>query len=217
MFLVILNTQINGFLEVDEIIWALSPSGKFTSKLGYRSMCKVGNKSKWRNIIWGTWVPPKYSFLAWQVCSDALKMQDRLRNCNIIDHSRCSLCNRSDENTRHLYFNCPYSKEVWGSIKQQIGMPRNVEASEREWHLILKNCKGKSQVKEVFKALLCATLYGIWRERNQRVHGKPESSAEVVTREIARKIKKHLAVVVKNMRDSVKAREICQLLRISPV
>lgn len=109
-------------------------------KSAYEKLSKGGTEVRWYGIVWGKWVQPKHSTLAWQVCRDALKMQDRLCNLGLLENLKCSLYNQHGENTRHIYFNCEYSKEVWGKIKKEMGLLEVVEYLEKEWNLILRLC-----------------------------------------------------------------------------
>lgn len=126
----------------------------------------MGDNFSWFKIVWGDWNLPKHSFIAWQICSNILQTQDRLMRKNVLDHSCYYLCNQFVENCRHLFFNCNYSKEVLSKVKETIGLSRQVLHLETEWNLIIKQCKGKSKIKNIFKVLLCTTLHELWRERN---------------------------------------------------
>lgn len=47
----ILATQINHLLDKNEIVWAVSPSGKFTSRSAYDNLCKGGAKVRWHGVV----------------------------------------------------------------------------------------------------------------------------------------------------------------------
>lgn len=51
-----------------------------------------------------------------------------------------------------------------GKIKKEIGLPKLVEYSEREWNYILRLYKGKKNLKEIYKVVVCATIYNLWWE-----------------------------------------------------
>lgn len=166
--------------------------------------------------MWGRWVQPKHSILSWQVCVDALKTQDRLRNMGILEHSKYSLCKFKEENSCHLFFNYQYSQKVWSRIKQEIGLPPIVKSSKREWNFILRLCKGKQEAKEIYKVVLCTTLYYIWRERNKRKFNNCSIIASALAKDIITKVKKHLRITLSVLTDSMQSKLICGFLNISP-
>lgn len=129
--------------------------------------------------------------------------------------SKYKLCDLHNENSRHLYFNCQYSKAVWGKIKHEIGLSPQVETSEREWNFILRLCKGGIASKEIYKVILCSTLYNIWHERNNRVFNKKSCPATKLAMEIIRKVRKHLNLVLKVVSDSTQFRIICGYLKLT--
>lgn len=190
------GTLIIQFLDKDDIVWTPTTLRHFTSNSAYDSLCKPRNRDRWHGVVWGVWVQPKHSVLALQVCSDVLKRQDILRNLGIIDRSKCCLCEHHDENSMYLFFNCCFTKEVWGKIKHGIGIASQVQNSDREWNFILKLCKGRLESKEIYKVILCATLYSIWRERNQRMFKNTNTNADRLAKEILKKVRKHLECVI---------------------
>lgn len=126
------------------------------------------------------------------------------------------MCNSADENSRHLYFNCPFSKEVWSKVKHALGLPTSVEDSGREWNGILRLCKGKSDAKEIYKFILCATVYGIWRERNHRQFRRLSMNATNLARDIVRKVRKQLSLLLTQLKETTKSKILCDFLNISP-
>lgn len=134
----------------------------------------------------------------------------------IIDHSLCNLCERHNENTRHLFFNCDYTQEVWSLVKREVGLSAHVEYSEREWNFILRLCKGRTESKEIYKSVVYACIYNIWRERNSRKFTNRQSSPTRLAREIIRKIRKHQNIVLNNLKDDIKSRILCNFLQLSP-
>lgn len=76
-----------------------------------------------------------------------------------------------------------------------------MENSKREWKYILRLCKGKMESKEIFKVIICSTLYNIWRERNQRKFTNVHTTADRLAKDIMRKVIKHLTLVLTELTD----------------
>lgn len=102
-------------------------------------------------------------------------------------------------------------------MKKSAGLNETGENSEREWHLILKFCKGRSQQKGIIKVMLCSTLYNIWRERNHRRYRSKSITAEQLANEIIMKVCEHLSVVIKTAKPSVKTKQVCEFLNLNPI
>lgn len=64
-------------------------------------------------IIRFTGMIPKHAFLSWLVALDRLSTRDRMRRWGITVSPLCLLCGSTDECRQHLFFDCPYSQEVW--------------------------------------------------------------------------------------------------------
>lgn len=178
-----------------------NPPGRFSSKLAYNSISNSGNKVRWSSNVWGRWVQHKHNTLAWQVCVDALISPDRMCNMGIITQSSCNLCDRHDENSRHLFFNCEYSRDMWSRVKKEIRLSVHVEYLEREWNSILRLCKGRRESKGIYKVVVCACLYNIWREHNSRKFNSKRTSSENLAKEIVKRTRKHLHLVLNNLKD----------------
>lgn len=213
----ILAVPINKFLDDDEIIWKPSPSGVFTSNSAYRALSKVGSRFRWYNVVWGKLVQPKHSFLAWQICSNSLQTQDRLVRKGILHRSECCLCHGSRENAKHLFFDCAYTSRVWSRVKSLSGLPARVDKSEREWHNILRLCKGRSDFKEIMKVIFGTTLYELWKQRNDRTFRNQARTEEETAALIMRKVRKHLTKTLSSIKHSIRSKVILDSLRINPV
>ncbi|KAF5183018.1 Dnase i-like superfamily protein, partial [Thalictrum thalictroides] len=118
----ILNIEINNLLEKDRVIWMPSSNGNFTSKSAYEALRKKKDKVNWHRLVWGKMVQPRQSFTCWQLFTGSLPTQDRLRRRRIISESECIFCKASRENSIHLFFDCPFSKKIWASVKHEIGL-----------------------------------------------------------------------------------------------
>ena len=71
--------------------------------------------------IWFKEATPKYSFLAWLAAHNRLSTGDRLLRRNPQAISTCWLCNSAKESMYHLFFECPFSGEVWrGTVRGLI-------------------------------------------------------------------------------------------------
>lgn len=117
---------------------------------------------------------------------------DKLLKWGISQTSLCVLCNREVETHDHLFFHCCLTSEIWISVLKQL-KARNWTTN---WNEILKwlmDTTGSFWTSKFHKDLhyfgFAATVYGIWRERNQRLHQKIEKTRQATTHEILQQIK----------------------------
>ena len=102
----------------------------------------------------------------------------------ISQDSSCGLCQMGVETIDHLLFECPFSYRVWKSIRNKCC----VNWADRTWdewvELCAKELRGKKLGTYVKKLAFSASVYSIWRERNNRVFRKESKPEEVIVHEI---------------------------------
>ncbi|KAF5191100.1 RNA-directed DNA polymerase (reverse transcriptase)-related family protein, partial [Thalictrum thalictroides] len=198
----ILKTEIFSNLPKDEVIWKLTSSGNFSTRSTYRGLHTSGSRVRWHRLVWGKLVLPKHSFTCWQAFSHSLQTLDRLKQKHITDSTNCFLCPHNRENTKHLFFECPYSKQVWNKIKLLLSITTDERTSNWEWRSIFKLCVGQSTANEVLKAYVCAVVHNLWMERNYRKHNRGTTSPEALAYKILREMKLYLQTIIDNVLDT---------------
>ncbi|KAK9993659.1 hypothetical protein SO802_023362 [Lithocarpus litseifolius] len=114
----ILSIALSPTLPEDHLIWALTPSGKFTVKSAYRVALqdRIGHVSKessnatcmkefWR-FIWCLQIPNKIRNFMWRACRNILPTKANLFHKWIAQDSTCEVCGNSEETTGHLLWHC---------------------------------------------------------------------------------------------------------------
>jgi hypothetical protein len=86
----------------------------------------------------------------------------------------CQLCVRNLETSKHLFFECPFSRQIWADIAQE----RNcVALAPERWvqlpsinNIWSKICEDTAAAhKKGIRSLFILTCAAIWRERNERI------------------------------------------------
>ncbi|KAF5188560.1 Zf-rvt domain-containing protein, partial [Thalictrum thalictroides] len=175
----ILRTKINSFLLADRVCWSLSSSGIFSTNSAYKALHTPGPRVPWHRLVWSKLVMPRHAFTCWQLFAGNLPTQDRLIRRKVLLHSQCCLCDQSCENSKHLFFDCSYSQVVWNGVKALIGLNTDTRSVNWEWRSILRHCKSKNCLSEVYAAYVCAAVRSIWSERNNRVFNNTRQTATV--------------------------------------
>lgn len=85
----------------------------------------------------------------------------------VISDASCILCNRGvSESHNHLFFDCPYSGEVWHEVlRKKVNRGPKAWEDEKTWFIL--HAKGKGLRISILKISLAAALYHVWGERNR--------------------------------------------------
>ncbi|KAF9614903.1 hypothetical protein IFM89_021260 [Coptis chinensis] len=210
----ILGTEVNGYLEKDEVVWVPSTSGGFIVKLAYPVLRKEYTKVKWYRVVWGKLSVPKHSFTLWQLLSNCLPMQDRLIQKKMLQHSVCSLCNASSEHSKHLFFDCQYSKQVWEQVKNRLKIGGSVKGSTTKWYDIFRLYRINSISVDIYKACIGATVHKIWCERNRQKKKNLKLSAQQLSSKIMGYMQIYFQKNLADVKESTSLRIVAARLRL---
>lgn len=121
------------------------------------------------------------SFYGWLFFST----KDRLRSWGMQLDGICSLCNSEDESYHHLFFDCSFSTVVWQTLvtKNRVHRMSNKLGEVLCW--CCSNVSGKGLSCPALKCTLAATVYGLWRKRNNHIFGSVAKGHDQVTEKIA--------------------------------
>ncbi|XP_056697933.1 uncharacterized protein [Spinacia oleracea] len=96
----------------------------------------------------------------------------------------CELCQAADESLEHLFFDCYFSKEVWGGVLQHMEVNRSV----MQWDLEVQWCSVKSRstkAADTRRSIAFAeTVYALWLQRNAKIFKNKTDSVDCIIRRI---------------------------------
>ncbi|XP_022040391.1 uncharacterized protein LOC110942939 [Helianthus annuus] len=159
--------------KVDTIMWKKQGDSTepFSTKVAWDSLRETGQRANWYNMVWSSFTIPRHPFLYWLICRRKLATQDRIQlwnnaagNANMMC---CLLCNRGLETHEHLFFECPYSNQIWALIRKKMDMIQIDGKWEDVVAWVIPNAKSKRLIW-VIRKLVAATAYFAWQERNSR-------------------------------------------------
>ncbi|CAN0920401.1 Putative ribonuclease H protein At1g65750 [Linum grandiflorum] len=131
---------------------------------------------EWNNL-WKLDVPPKIKQFGWQLGCDVLPTRDRLRRRSVKIAGICGICNGDYETAWHLFLNCPLVRAGWCKLNldQTMETLQNgcYNMQECLW-AVLKHSDRTVQ------AQILTGIWGIWRERNNRVWNNKSTPIEMV-------------------------------------
>ncbi|KAK4422035.1 hypothetical protein Salat_2154300 [Sesamum alatum] len=79
----------------------------------------------------------------------------------------CSLCINTNEMTKHLFFECPFSACVWSDIRQWLGINRRMSTILNAVKWLKKEKTGSSVQNKARLLALACTVYSLWKHRNE--------------------------------------------------
>lgn len=156
--------------EVDSYEWSVAGTKlqKYNTGLIYRTLKKHASRVSWYHTIWCKGGIPKHNFLAWLFVINRCPTRDRLLGWGLQVDPLCLLCNSNPESRDHLFFECPYSWEIWSRTAAKCQV-----STSRDWSSVVAYLGTvrlpKAQKKLLLIAWQCA-IYLLWSERNSRLH-----------------------------------------------
>ncbi|KAG7536572.1 Reverse transcriptase domain [Arabidopsis suecica] len=144
---------------------------------------------EWSKVIWFPQTVPRFAFITWLAIKDRLTTGSRTRAWG--DIQSCLFCGEPDETRDHLFFACPYSFMVWiGVVGDLLSTDPDLDWADTLQRLITHPYARYDYI------LLCmcfqATIYYLWRERNERRHNSLHRTHSQLIRTIERVIRSRI-------------------------
>ena len=164
----------------DELIWYHNNIGTLTMKDAFEFKQKHFLKKHWAKLMWSKDFPPSKSLMVWRLMMNKLPTDENLitRGCNI--PSMCSLCNKQVENSFHLFFEFPYSINIWCWFASILNLNLQFQSIDDIWSICER--AWNPQCKTVIIAAMINIINCIWfaknqiRFNNQKIHWKSSVS-----------------------------------------
>lgn len=140
----------------------------FSTKKAWEHIRPKSNVKQWAKVVWFKGAVPKQAFTFWTANLNRLPVRDRLVSWGMNISSLCCLCNVQTETRDHLFLHCQYSDQVWDIILRRLGLPSLIFNEWGSFISWLSTVSSGTPTK--LKLMVCqATIYSIWRERNNRL------------------------------------------------
>ncbi|KAG7583882.1 Reverse transcriptase zinc-binding domain [Arabidopsis suecica] len=187
--------------EEDTMLWKGKNDGfqeHFSTKETWEQIRATSPMVSWHKEVWFTHATPKYAFCTWLVVQDRLSTGDRMVKWNGSASGDCVFCN-SPETRDHLFFSCNFTSVVWAALVSGLWKTRQTST----WPQILSSISSQSQDRVkgfLLRYVLQATIYTIWRERNNRRHGEAHNSPATLIGWIDKQVRNQITTI-RRMRD----------------
>ncbi|KAL0642264.1 hypothetical protein Bca4012_103062 [Brassica carinata] len=123
----------------------------------------------WAKDIWFSHRTPKYTFLTWLSMKNRLSTGDRIESWQTGQRVDCVLCGHPQETRNHLFFECGYSSSLWHSL-MSVFLDYTIVWDELLPLLHLREYTSLQLF--LLGYTFQATIYHLWRKRNNRRHGE---------------------------------------------
>ncbi|XP_048599638.1 uncharacterized protein LOC125579821 [Brassica napus] len=137
----------------------------------------------WKKAVWTLKTSPKTKLFVWKALHGAIPAGEALRARQINVDGKCKRCNLP-ETIDHLFFHCPFAKQVWTSAPVFPSIEYNGSIVLRNQWINLISRKNLPPTG-VEGQLAPWILWGIWTARNNLVfNDKLTSAAETLSKAI---------------------------------
>ncbi|CAA7033781.1 unnamed protein product [Microthlaspi erraticum] len=191
------QVQLHSFMSTihcssatDQAIWGFE--GKvfkdFSSKEIWNLIRPKKPEQWWSQLVWNKAGIPKHQTTSWLFVLNRNPTLDRVVSWGYDTEASCLLCGSEQETRDHLFFECPFSTDVW----RKINLKLNLTDPPLNWQQILQWLNRATSSAEVKLALLQgwqATVYELWRERNRRYHDGLTMNQDVILKLIFSTVK----------------------------
>ena len=131
----------------------------YSVKDAWQTMDGLHLSVSWPKYVWFKGCVPKHAFCMWCACHKRLPTQDRI---GLWKHDppdmSCVFCAGCPDSHEHLFFTCPFSREVWRGVKREFGLYGFPES----WDMIMLELHANRDPRKIIQKLaLSATIYYI--------------------------------------------------------
>jgi hypothetical protein len=105
--------------ESDRASWEWEKSGSFSVKSTYKHLCNHDFGPIFKNI-WKTKILLKIKIFMWLVSQNVILPKDNLVGRKWKGSTTRAFCSEN-ENSQHLFFDCPTAKYIWSLIAYSLG------------------------------------------------------------------------------------------------
>jgi hypothetical protein len=122
--------------------------------------------------LWDKNVPLKVIIFAWRLFRDRLPTKDNLfcRHVITFDAHNCAGECGEMETSSHLFFHCDFFRSIWILILRWIGVYSILHSDASNFFIQFSFLGGVAKSKQnILQAIWFATVWEIWKVRNNRV------------------------------------------------
>jgi hypothetical protein len=120
----------------------------------------------WLRVVWFPLTIARHSFILWLAVRDALTTKDKLCSWGFTSSSLCLFCYGCQESKDHLFFECSFGCRIWRALMFDCFVDDPPVQWDAVIHWFIERVRGKSLKTCLCKLCLGATVYHLWKQRN---------------------------------------------------
>ena len=165
----------------DNWTWKADSSLSYTVRSAYNSITSQGIAANPETVlsVWHKDVPLKVLLFMWRLLHDRLSTKNNLHRRRVLDFDDqfCVGGCGSVETSTHLFLQCMHFSLVWNHILQWLGvvtvLPNDIARHFHQFHHLGGVTKSR---KSILQVIWLATVWEIWKARNNKVFNAIDTS-----------------------------------------
>lgn len=188
-YLTTISLPLDGEVD-DELEWVAGnyPLRTFNSATTWEVLRPRHEEQDWVDVVWFKGSVPKQAFNMWITNGDRLPTFSRLASWGIPVSPNCILCSSHVETRDHLLLSCDYSLVIW---KEVLSRCQSTHVRFTNWAELLSWIRASPSKRiTLLRKLACqATVYHLWKQRNNFVRNQTSIPAAAVFHGIDREMR----------------------------
>ncbi|XP_040956169.1 uncharacterized protein [Gossypium hirsutum] len=175
--------------QEDLQVWGREPTGEFSVRSAYKLLhgtnldptdLSLQTKTKtFYNKLWKLHIPTKIKMTIWRISWDYIPSFVNLKIRKVVLNTLCPRCGCFEENSWHIFIECPRSMEVWDQLNLSWVLNQNIN-NIWGW-LTWVFDRGSEEQLHFF----CCCLWFIWFSRNHLIYEKRLMSGSEIAKKIS--------------------------------
>ncbi|KAG7548232.1 Reverse transcriptase domain [Arabidopsis suecica] len=176
--------------EQDICSWVVENSdcNGFSSSKTWDALRPRDTEKSWASSVWFKGAVPRHAFNMWVSTLNRLPTRQRLAAWGVSPSDLCCLCSTSTESRDHLLLSCDFASSIWNCVFSRLTPSHRMLFTWAEllsWSS-LSSVQAPSLLRKVAAQ---ASVYHIWRQRNNVLHNNLRIPPATIFKNIDREIR----------------------------
>lgn len=133
--------------------------------------------------------------MTWLAVRNRLTTGDRTKHWDT-GASTCVLCSNAEESRSHLFFECEYTGYIWHNLTSLL-LNSYFKTARDSLFQLFSNLNATRYKLFLLQYSFQATIYHVWKERNNRKHGRSLKLTATLIQIIDKEVRNKLCAIRK--------------------
>ena len=167
----------------------------FSTKETWLAIREKHSLCDWYHAVRFKYATPRYSFILWTVIHGKLSTGERVRSWNQNADVSCGFCQEPLETRKHLFFECPYSLQIWKMLARGVVSDLYTMEWDNILRLTLKASTWNKITLFITRHVFQSAVQAIWRERNRKRHGEDPAPSMLLIKRINKEMRNRFTII----------------------